>query len=93
MNVEKVTSFPVAPVDEFLAHCEYGKSVLSSKSSEMPKFRGRCREFIDRLAFLLVDSAGTQSVVSKGRCSFCPELMLEGDDKVRLICSLSCVMI
>ena len=81
MNVEKVSSFRVAPVEDFLAHCEYGKSLLSSKSSEMPKFRGRCREFIDRLTFLLVESAGTRSVVSKGLCSFCPELILEGDDK------------
>ena len=81
MNVEKVTKFPVAPMEEFLAHCECGKSLLSSKASEITKFRGRCREFIDRLAFLLVESASTRFVVSKGLCSFCPELMLEGDDK------------
>ena len=77
----KVACFPVAPIDEFLAHCDYGKSLLSSKASEMPKFRGRCREFIDRLVTLLVESASTRSIVSKGLCSFCPELMLEGDDK------------
>ena len=81
MDVEKVTSFPVSPVDEFLSHCEYGKSLLAAKTSEMPKFRGRCKEFIDRLAFLLVESASTRSLVSKSLCSFCPELMLEGDDK------------
>ena len=81
MDVEKVASFPVSAADEFLSHCEYGKSLLAAKTSEMPKFRGRCREFIDRLAFLLVESACTRSLVSKGLCSFCPELMLEGDDK------------
>ena len=81
MDVEKAASFPVAPINEFLAHCDYGKSLLSSKAGEMPKFRGRCREFIDRLVTLLVESASTRSIVSKGLCSFCPELMLEGDDK------------
>ena len=66
MDVEKVASFPVAPIDEFLAHCDYGKYLLSSKASEMPKFCGRCREFIDRLVTLLVESASTRSIVSKG---------------------------
>ena len=81
MDVEKVASFPVAAADEFLSHCEYGKALSAAKTSDMPKFRGRCREFIDRLAFLLVESASTRSLVSKGLCNFCPELMLEGDDK------------
>ena len=92
MDVEKVASFPVAAADEFLSHCEYEKALLAAKMSEMPKFRGRCREFIDRLAFLLVESASTRCLVSKGLCNFCPELMLEGDDKSAFDFFLNCVV-
>ena len=81
MDVENVKICPVSSMDEFLCHFEYEKSLFPAKTSEMPKYRGRYREFIARLAFLLVESASTRSLVSKGLCSFCPELMLDGDDK------------
>ena len=80
MGMEEMTSSPVDPLDEFLAHCDYGKVLLAAKTSEMPKFRGRCRKFIDRLASLLLKSASTCSLVSKCLCCFYPELMLDGDD-------------
>ena len=80
MSVDKMSDFPAIASDEFLGQCAFGKSLLSVKTSEMAKFRTRCKEFIDRLAVLIVESASAQSVVSKGLYSFCPELMLEGDN-------------
>ena len=69
----------IAPED-FVGQCDFGRSLLSVKTIEMTKFRTRCREFIDRVAVPVVESASAKSVVSKGLYSFCPELTLEGDD-------------
>ena len=70
MSVDKMSDFPAIASDEFLGQCAFGKSLLSVKTSEMAKFRTRCKEFIDRLAVLIVESASAQSVVSKGLYSF-----------------------
>ena len=80
MDVDKIAGFSAIAPEDFLGQCDFGKSLLSVETSEMTKFRTRCREFIDRLAVLIVESASAKSVVSKGLYSFCPELMLEGDD-------------
>ena len=80
MDVDKISSFSAVAPEAFLGQCDFGRSLLSVKTSEMTKFRTRCREFINRLAVLVVESAIAKSVVSKGLCSFCPELMLERDD-------------
>ena len=63
IHVDKISSFSVAPLDDFLAHCDFGKGVVAAKTSEMSKFRNRRREFIDRLAFLLIESASAKSKV------------------------------
>ena len=80
MDVDKIAGFPAMAPEDFLGQCDFGRSLLSVKTSEMTKFRTRCREFIDRLAVLIAESASSKSVASKGLYSFCPELMLEGDD-------------
>ena len=36
--------------------------------------------FVDRLIVILLESTYARSVIAKGMCSFCPELMLESDD-------------
>ena len=79
MDVDKISGFSAIALENFLGQCDFGRSLLSVKTSEMANFRTRCREFIDRLAVLIVESASAKPVVSKGLYSFCPELMLEGD--------------
>ena len=66
MIVNKIAGFPAIAPEEFLGQCDFGRSLLSVKTSEMAKFRTRCREFIDRLAVLIVESASAKSVISKG---------------------------
>ena len=80
MDVDKISRFSAGAPEDFVSQCDFGRSLLSVTTSEMSKFRTRCREFINRLAVLVVESDRAKSVMSKGLYSFCPELMLEGDN-------------
>ena len=82
MDVQKLSRFPVAPIDGFLKNYEFGKMLAAGKTSEFVTFRQRCREFIDRVVVLLLKTSAATSVVSKGLYSFCPVMMLEGDNAI-----------
>ena len=82
MDVQKLSRFPVAPIDGFLKNYEFGKMLAAGKTSEFVTFRQRCREFIDRVVVLLLKTSAATSVVSKGLYSFCPAMMLEGDNAI-----------
>ena len=47
----------------------------------MREFRVKCQECIDRFVFLILDNVTVTSGISRGLYSFCPEIMLEGDDQ------------
>ena len=59
---------------------EFGKLSSEGKTSEFVTFRLRFREFIDHLIVVLLKFTSATTAISNGLYSFCPELMLEGDD-------------
>ena len=59
---------------------EFGKQLSEGKTSEFITFRLQCREFCDRLIGTLLKTTSATSTISNGLYSFCPELILEGDD-------------
>ena len=71
---------PSVPINEILMSYELGKLLSEGKTSDFVTFCLRCREFIDRLIVMLLKTTSATSAISKGLYSFCPELMLKGDD-------------
>ena len=80
MDVVKVRDFAVVPCDSFLSSHDLGEQLSAGKTKEYVAFRLHCRQFVDRLISILLESTYARSFIAKGMCSFCPELMLEGDD-------------
>ena len=82
MDVKKLSRFPIAPMGEFLENYEFGKMLAAGTTSEFVTFRQRFREFIDRVVVLLLKTSTVTSIVSRGLYSFCPAMMLEGDNVI-----------
>ena len=83
MDVKKLSRFPVAPMlGEFLKNYEFGKMLAAGKTSEFVRFRQQCREFTDRVVVLLLKTSTVTSIVSRGLYSYCPAMMLEGDNVI-----------
>ena len=80
MDVVKIRDFAVVPCDSFLSSHDLGEQLSAGKTKEYVAFRLHCRQFVDRLIIILLESTYARSVIAKGMCSFCPELMLEGND-------------
>ena len=80
MDKEKFAEFPRLPMDQFLADHAFGRRIAASKDSGTREFRRDCYSFIVRLIELILGSVCSTSVVARGLCCFCPELLLEGDD-------------
>ena len=80
MDVSKLSSFDVIPMEEFLMDSDFGRELVAVKTGEMREFRVKCRECIDRLVSLILASTAVTSGVSRGLYAFCPEIMLGGDD-------------
>ena len=80
MDAVKVRDFAVVPCDSFLSNHDLGQQLSAGKTKEYVAFRLHCRQFVDRLIIILLESTYARSIIAKGMCSFCPELMLEGDD-------------
>ena len=56
MDVLKITALPNASMYIFLMNCDYGKQLPGGKTNEVKDFRVLCRDFIKRLAVLIVES-------------------------------------
>ena len=69
------------PSAEFLQNYDFGSTVHQFKGSEVPDFLERCREFFDRLVQLILAQRCVSADFMCGLYCFCPELLLEGDDK------------
>ena len=80
MSAEAISSFPVVAPDAFLANDDFGKTLMVRTTGELPEFRSRCRQFLDRLIVVIVGSVSVTSGVSSCLYSFCPEILFEGDD-------------
>ena len=77
---EEIECSKKEPIETFLVNYDFGKELLYGKTSEIDDFRVRCQKFITCFAVVLVESVGSTSGVSRGLYSFCPEILLEGDD-------------
>ena len=67
-------------MDSFLVNDDFGKTLMTKKVGELPDFRVRCRQFINRLIAAIVGKVSVTSGVSRCFYSFCPDFLLEGDD-------------
>ena len=81
MSTDAISSFPVVSADAFLANDDFEKTLMTKKTGELPEFRARCRQFLDRLIVVIVGSVSVTSGVSRCLYSFCPEILFEGDDR------------
>ena len=94
MDVEKVAEFLPAPIESFLENCDFGRFLSAGKTSGVLEFRVHCKEFLDRLVFVILKNPAVSSRVARGFSCFCPEIMLEGDDRAvfRLFADLTGVL-
>ena len=81
MDSSKLESFEKISSDDFLTNHELGAELHRSSTSEVCEFRNRCREFVDRLVDVFLSQQVVSSDFLQGLYCFCPELLLEGDDR------------
>ena len=81
MDVTKLPQYDVVPTAEFLQDYDFGAVLREFKGSEGRDFQDRCREFIDRFVELILAQQAASSEFTRVLYCFCPELLLEGDDK------------
>ena len=81
MDVSKLSQYDEMPASEFLQDYDFGVMLREFKGSEGRDFQDRCREFIDRFVDLVLAQQAASSEFMSGLYCFCPELLLEGDDK------------
>ena len=94
MGVKKVAEFSTAPIDSFLENCDFGRLLSAGKTGGVLEFRVHCKEFFDRLVFVILKNPAVSSRVARGFSCFCPEIMLEGDVRAvfRLFADLTGVL-
>ena len=81
MDTEKIASFKKIDTADFLLSHEFGVELQRGSTGELTEFRNRCREFMDRLVDVLLENNLVSSDFLQGTYCFCPELLLEGDDR------------
>ena len=81
MDISKIEAFKKIDTADFLLSHDFGEELQRGKTGEMQEFRNCCREFMDRLVDVLLESNLVSSDFLQGAYSFCPELLLEGDDR------------
>ena len=81
MDVSRLSQYDVVPSAEFLKDYDFGSTLRDFKGSEGRDFQDRCREFMDRFVELVLAQQASSSEFMSGLYCFCPELLLEGDDK------------
>ena len=81
IDSSKSHAFEKISSDDFLNNYEFGVELHRSNTSEVCEFRNRCREFVDRLVDVILGQQVVSSDFLQGLYCFCPELLLEGDDR------------
>ena len=81
MDPEKIKAFKKIDTADFLLNYEFGEELQRGTTGELKEFRNRCREFMDRLVDVLLENNLVSSDFLQGAYCFCPELLLEGDDR------------
>ena len=81
MDEQRVDDFEsVALSDVFLNH-SFGAVLQSRKDSDGRAFREQCVKFMNRLVDAILAQQPVTGEFSCGLYAFCPELLLEGDDR------------
>ena len=81
MDVSKLSQYDEVPSSEFLQDYDFGAMLRQFKRSDGRDFQDRCREIIDHFVELVLAQQAASSEFMSGLYCFCPELLLEGDDK------------
>ena len=81
MDASKIECFKKIDSSDFLLNYEFGEELQRGTTGELQEFRNRCREFMDRLVDVILECYVVASDFLQGVYSFCPELLLEGDDR------------
>ena len=80
MDEQRVDEFENVAVSDFLRNHSFGVVLQARKDSEGRSFREQCIKFMDRLIDAILVQQPLTGEFSCGLYSFCPELLLEGDD-------------
>ena len=81
MSIDKLTTIGKVGTDSFLSNDSFGVELRQSKSSEAAEFLNQSREFVDCLIDAILGLTLVRADFLQGAFSFCPELLLEGDDR------------
>ena len=81
LDVSKIEAFKKIDTADILLSHDFGEELQRGKTGEMQEFRNRCRDIMDRLVDVLSEWNLVSSDFLQGAYSFCPELLLEGDDR------------
>ena len=81
MDVEKVDEFDSISPDDFLRNHSFGSTLHGRTDGSGRTFREQCRKFMDRLVDAILGQQPVTGEFSQGIYAFCPELLLEGDDR------------
>ena len=81
MDCDVLSGFEKISTEDFLLNWKFGEELQQGMTSEIRDFRNRSREFLDRLVDVILSLNLVTSEVMRGLYSFCPEILLEGDDQ------------
>ena len=80
IDPRKLVDFECVDAVDFLRSHDFGAVLRHHKSGEGRIFQDQCLKFIDRFVGVIVVQQPVTGDFPKGIYSFCPELLLEGDD-------------
>ena len=81
MDSSKIEPFSKIDTADILLNHEIGEELQRGTTGDLQESRNRCREFMDRLVDVLLGCNLVVSDFLQGVYAFCPELLLEGDDR------------
>ena len=80
MDPTKLNVFESVAASDFLCNHDFGAVLRRHKGGDARVFRSLCCKFIDRLVTVILSQQPVTGDLAQGVYSFCPELLLEGDD-------------
>ena len=81
MDSSELAALDKIDVDDFLANHPFGDSLRRANTGEVRDIRSRCLDFIDYLVDAILSLHLVIGNFSQGIYCFCPEMLLEGDDR------------
>ena len=81
MDCDELSGFEKVDTEDFLLNWEFGEALQQDVTSATRDFRNRSRELLESLVDVILSLNLVSSEVMQGLLSFCPEILLEGDDQ------------